>query len=325
MIYVKYSSPDVSLNLAAEYYFATEKILDDVVFMLWCPRPTLVVGNFQNIHEEVDTSYAAERGIDIVRRLSGGGTVYQDGGSVQFAFIEKREGDIDFTRYLSPICDALRELGINAEQNGRNDITVNGKKVSGNSQYRAGGRTIHHGTLLFSADINEMERATTLPDYKVSSKSIKSVRSRVANMREYTDKVKSSAEFMEYLSHYICKDNLYVPTEADLSAIEHIADAKFRAERSGNVSSRSPRFDFEKVCHFDGGNIIFSFKVKGGIIEEAAVRGDFFTEKSTDVLTRMLTGIPFTGEEVKKAVISSKFSAMGIDSLSLAEKLCDGI
>lgn len=325
MIYVKYSSPDVSLNLAAEYYFATEKILDDNVFTLWHPRPTLVVGNFQNIHEEVDTAYAAERGIDIVRRLSGGGTVYQDSGSVQFAFIEKREGDIDFTRYLAPICAALRELGIDAEQNGRNDLTVNGRKVSGNSQYRAGGRTIHHGTLLFSVDIDEMERATTLPDYKISSKSIKSVRSRVANMCEFTDKVNTPVEFMEYLAHYMCGENVYIPTNEDLAAFERIADEKFRAERRGNVSARSPKFDFEKVCRFDGGSIIFSFKVKSGVIEEAAVRGDFFTEKSTDGLKDALTGIPFTSEEVKLAVISSGFSAMGIENLSLAEKLSEGL
>ena len=119
MIYVKYSSPDVSLNLAAEYYFASEKKLGDEIFMMWQPRPTIVVGNFQNIHEEVDVPYAVGRGIDIVRRLSGGGTVYQDSGSVQYAFIEKRDGEIDFKRYLAPIINALKELGIPAEADGR--------------------------------------------------------------------------------------------------------------------------------------------------------------------------------------------------------------
>ena len=130
MVYVKYSSPDVSLNLAAEYYFASERTFDTDVFMLWQPRPTVVVGNFQNIHEEVDTAYAASRGIDIVRRLSGGGTVYQDGGSIQYAFIERRDGDIDFVRYLTPICQVLKSLGIDAVPNGRNDITVDGKNYA---------------------------------------------------------------------------------------------------------------------------------------------------------------------------------------------------
>ena len=190
MIYIKYSSPDVSLNLAAEYYFASEKTFDEDLFTLWQPRPTVVVGNFQNIHEEVDTAYAASRGIDIVRRMSGGGTVYQDGGSIQYAFIERRDGDIDFARYLTPICRVLKSLGIDAVPNGRNDITVDGKKVSGNSQYRVSGRTIHHGTLLFSVDVDEMERATRLPDYKAKSKGIKSVRSRVANLSDYTTAVK---------------------------------------------------------------------------------------------------------------------------------------
>lgn len=325
MIYVKYSSSDVSLNLAAEYYFATEHTFDEDVFMLWQPRPTIVVGSFQNIHEEVDVAYAAEHGIDIVRRLSGGGTVYQDEGSIQFAFIEKREGDIDFRRYLEPICTCLRELGIDAEINGRNDVTVDGKKVSGNSQYRAAGKTVHHGTLLFSVDIDEMARATTPPDYKISSKGIKSVRSRVCNMAPLTDKVKSPRELMEYLSRRVAGEAVYVPTESDIIRITQIADERFRAERRGNVSLRSPKFDFERVCTFKGGTVVVGFKVTRGVISEVSVKGDFFTNDGTESLVKTLTGCSFTRENVKRAVLDSGFSAMGITSGELAEKLSEGI
>jgi len=325
MIYVKYSSPDVSLNLAAEYYFATEHTFDEDVFMLWQPRPTIVVGNFQNIHEEVDVPYAISRGIDIVRRLSGGGTVYQDEGSIQFAFIEKREGDIDFRRYLEPICTCLRELGIDAEINGRNDVTVDGKKVSGNSQYRAGGKTVHHGTLLFSVDIDEMVRATTPPDYKISSKGIKSVRSRVANMCDYTDRMGTASEFMEYIARFMTGDNVYVPTEDDLRRIEEIANERFRAERQGNLSVKSPKFDFERVCTFKGGTVVVGFKVTRGVISGVSVKGDFFTNDGTESLVRTLTGCSFTRENVKRAVLDSGFSAMGITLCELAEKLSEGI
>jgi len=325
MIYVKYSSPDVSLNLAAEYYFATEHTFDEDVFMLWQPRPTIVVGSFQNIHEEVDVAYAAEHGIDIVRRLSGGGTVYQDEGSIQFAFIEKREGDIDFRRYLEPICTCLRELGIDAEINGRNDVTVDGKKVSGNSQYRAAGKTVHHGTLLFAVDIDEMERATRLPDYKISSKGIKSVRSRVCNMAPLTDKVKSPRELMEYLSRRVAGEAVYVPTESDIIRITQIADERFRAERRGNVSLRSPKFDFEKHCRFDGGSVIVRLTVKGGVIEHAEINGDFFSDVGTKSLCESLAGCPFTRDDVRCAVLDSGFSAMGITLCELAEKLSEGI
>ena len=325
MIYVKYSSPDVSLNLAAEYYFATERTFDDDVFTLWQPRPTIVVGSFQNIHEEVDVAYATSRGIDIVRRLSGGGTVYQDSGSIQFAFIERREGDIDFVRYLTPICAVLRELGIDAEINGRNDITVDGKKVSGNSQYRAGGKTVHHGTLLFSVDIDEMARATTPPDYKVSSKGIKSVRSRVCNMCDHTDKVKTSEEFMEYLARRVGGEHVYVPTTDDLVRIEEIADERFRAERRVNLSAKSPRFDFEKVCTLPGGSVIFRLTVKSGVIESADILGDFFSNTGIEPLVRALVGCAFTADAVTNAVVGSGFTAMGIDVCRLAEMLTAGI
>ena len=325
MVYVKYSSPDVSLNLAAEYYFASEKTFDGDVFMLWQPRPTVVVGNFQNIHEEVDTAYAAKRGIDVVRRMSGGGTVYQDGGSIQYAFIERRDGDIDFARYLAPICRVLNSLGIDAVPNGRNDITVDGKKVSGNSQYRVGGRTIHHGTLLFSVDIDEMERATRLPGYKATSKGIKSVRSRVANMADYTEAVKTPEEFMKYLGEKMEPESVYVPSAADLARIEEIANERFRAERGGNLSVRSPKFDIEMVCTFAGGNMIFAFTVKSGIITEASVRGDFFTDASVETLEKALTDVPFTASAVSEAVKGSGFSAMGITAAAIAEKLSEGI
>lgn len=325
MIYVKYSSPDVSLNLAAEYYFASEKKLGDEIFMLWQPRPTIVVGNFQNIHEEVDVPYAVSRGIDIVRRLSGGGTVYQDSGSVQYAFIEERDGEIDFKRYLAPIINALKELGIPAEADGRNDICVGGRKVSGNAQYRVGDITIHHGTLLFSADIGEMERATRPPEYKISSKSIKSVRERVVNMCTLTEKVKTPEAFMDYVAEYMNTDACYVPTEADLERIEQIADERFREERKHGIAAKSPAFCMEKTVKFDGGVLTVAFNVKNGTIESARLLGDFFTSHSGETLTGALAGISFEGKDVRDAIIASGFEVMGMDNGTLADKLSENV
>lgn len=325
MIYVKYSSPDVSLNLAAEYYFATEKPLGDEIFMLWQPRPTIVVGSFQNIHEEVDVAYAVSHGIDIVRRLSGGGTVYQDNGSIQYAFIAQGDSEINFRRYLDPMIGALRELGIDAVADGRNDICACGKKVSGNAQYRVVDKTVHHGTLLFSADIGEMERATHPPKYKISSKSIKSVRERVINMCTLTDKVKTPCEFMEYLAEKIGGCVTYTPSEQDIKRIEHIADEKFRRERREGLAAHSPAFDMEAAVRFDGGVLILSFKVKSGIIESAHLSGDFFTTHSADILTDALTGTKFSREAVTAAVKRSGFEVMGMDNGTLAEKLSENV
>lgn len=325
MIYVKFSSPDVSVNLAAEYYFAAVKPLGDEIFMLWQPRPTIVVGNFQNIHEEVDVAYAKSRGIDIVRRLSGGGTVYQDSGSIQYAFIADGDRDINFRRYLEPMVAVLRELGINATADGRNDICADGKKVSGNAQYRVGNVTVHHGTLLFSADIGEMERSTRPPEYKISSKSIKSVRERVVNMCTLTDKVKTPSEFMDYLADRLGGKVIYVPTEGDIEQIRRIADEKFRTEKKEGLAAKSPAFDLEKTVRFNGGVLTLSLKVKSGKIESARLSGDFFTSHPATNLTDALRGVTFTREEVKLAVTRSAFEVMGMDNATLAEKLSEDV
>ncbi len=319
--YVKYSSPSVKDNLAAEYYFASEKCFDGVTFMLWQPRPTIVVGRFQNVYEEVDLSYVKEKNIDVVRRLSGGGTVYQDEGCIQYAFIEKTSGGIDFVRYLEPMIATLRSLGIPAERDGRNDITAEGKKVSGNSQYRVNDHTIHHGTLLFSTDLAEMVRATRLPDYKVTSKSIKSVRERVVNMCELTDQVKTPEQFFACLEKSFEYSEVYVPNEYDLRRIECIKNEHFAEDVKSYPSKNSPKFSFEKTCKFDGGTVIVGLSVDRGVVTTAEIKGDFFTECDVAAAAKLLVGVPFERESLKNAVKVSPFSAMGISAEALADKL----
>ena len=132
MIYIETNSADVCYNFGAEYYFTAEKPLDGTVFLFWRTTPTLMVGRYQNVLEEVDRAYADAHGIRIVRRMSGGGTIYTDLGGWQFTFIEDaRAEDIQFQRYISPVIDALAELGVEAAFNGRNDLTIAGRKVSG--------------------------------------------------------------------------------------------------------------------------------------------------------------------------------------------------
>lgn len=325
MIYAEFSSPDVSLNLAAEYYFASERRLGDEVFMLWQPRRTIVVGNFQNIHEEVDVAYATSHGIDIVRRLSGGGTVYQDGGSIQYAFIGEGEREINFKKYLEPVIASLHRLGIDAEADGRNDICVGGRKVSGNAQYRVGDVIIHHGTLLFSADLDEMERACRPPEYKITSKSIKSVRERVVNMCTLTDKVKTAEEFMRYTVDAMNVDARYIPNAHDLERIEEIAEERFREERKNGFAARSPAFSFEKSVRFDGGLITLSCEVKNGKISSARLGGDFFTACDADILTDALVGCDFKRDDVRGAILRSAFGVMGMDCETLSVRLSENI
>ena len=320
MIYIDTGTTDACENFGAEYYFAAEKILDDEVLLLWRTTPTLMLGKYQNVFEEVDLDYAREKNISLVRRMSGGGTIYTDEGAVQYTFIGAGNEEIEFERYMLPVIDVLRGLGIPAERDGRNDIVACGRKVSGNAQFKLAGRTVHHGSLLFSTDLDEMDRATRLPEYKITSKSIKSVRERVRNMSTLTDAVKTSEEFAAVLREKL-SDSVYVLTDEDRRRISELADEKFRVDVMGNTSA----FDFEKVCAFEAGRVIVGLKVKRGIVTEASVRGDFFAAGGTDSLTDALTGVKFDKKAIYDAVVSSDFSAYGINAASLAEELTKGL
>ena len=140
MIYIETGSADVYYNFGLEYYFTLEKRLPETVFLFWRTTPTLMVGKYQKVLEEINKPYADEHGIHLVRRMSGGGTIYTDMGGWQFTFIQHKEaGEIEFGQYIAPVIDALREMGVSASFNGRNDLTIDGKKFSGNAQYRLGG------------------------------------------------------------------------------------------------------------------------------------------------------------------------------------------
>ena len=146
MIYIETGSTDVYYNFGLENYFTVEKRLPDTVFLFWRTTPTLMVGKYQNILEEINKPYADAHGIHLVRRMSGGGTIYTDLGGWQFSFIQHREaGEIEFGQYIAPVIGALEEMGVTASFNGRNDLTIDGRKFSGNAQYRLGDCIVHHG------------------------------------------------------------------------------------------------------------------------------------------------------------------------------------
>lgn len=162
MIYIETGSTDVYYNFALEYYFTLEKRLPETVFLFWRTTPTLMVGKYQNVLEEINKPYADAHKIRLVRRMSGGGTIYTDLGGWQFTFIEHSDQtQIDFSQYIGPVVDAVRELGADAGFNGRNDLLIGGRKFSGNAQYRLPGCIVHHGSLLYDTDLAQMAAATT--------------------------------------------------------------------------------------------------------------------------------------------------------------------
>ena len=303
-------------NFAFEYYMAIERDLDDDLFMLWQNEPSVIVGKFQNTLEEVNLEYTGKKGIHIARRLSGGGTVYHDFGVWLFTFVTKSsDKGIDFTRFLTPIIDALRDLGLDVRATGRNDIALypegseRGYKISGNSQYNKNGITVHHGTLLFDTDIEEMVRATTPKDYKITSKAIKSVRERVTNIRQHLKKDMTSAEFAAYLAERLT-DKKYEYTNADLNRIGEIEREMFTPD-SWNLGS-NPQFELKKTLHFEGGTIDIGLTVKHSKIISAGFTGDFFLGDADDIESA-LCDVDFVPEAVRAALTPFEGVLMNID------------
>lgn len=309
MIYIETGSADVCYNFGAEYYFTVEKPLEDTVFLFWRTTPTLMVGRYQNVLEEVDRAYAAAHGIRIVRRMSGGGTIYTDPGGWQFTFIEDaREEDIQFQRYIAPVTGALAELGVEASFNGRNDLTVGGKKISGNAQYRLGGRVVHHGSLLFDTDLEQMAAATTVDRYKIQSKSIPSVRERVTNIAWHLPTPMDAEAFKAKIVEHILgpEGTVYVITPEDGRRIRELGEERFASWES--TYGQGPAFNIERVGRFSGGTTRFRLEVKRGVIRQAAVSGDFFATLDGEAFGNALAGCRYERDAVRAAL-----EALGAD------------
>lgn len=317
MYYIDTKSDKASENFAYEYYFASEKHLKDSILLLWSTVPTVMAGKYQIIPEEINTAYAESSGIEIIRRLSGGGTIYTDKGTLQFSVIEDGEKEISFEKFMSPVAKALRDMGADAEIDGRNDIILSGRKISGNAQYKVKSYTVHHGSLLFDADIGKMEKALSLPEYKILSKGIKSVRSRVINLKDRLPGVENIETFAEIIKEHFTPLEEYVPTEEDLGRIREIEKEMFSCDIYEMIKT-GPAFDIEKAVKLSGGNVIAGLKIKKGIITDASVHGDFFSESGTEKFEKALIGKPYTKEGILSAALESGFSAYNIDPEELA-------
>lgn len=310
VVYIETDTSNVYRNFAIEYYIAAESNLletlgCDVIFLFWRTTPTLMVGKYQNVYKEINLSYAKEQNINIVRRLSGGGTIYTDEGGWQFTFItDKNTETISFGEFIAPVISALASIGITAKLSGRNDILVNGKKVSGNAQYKLGGKTVHHGSLLFSTNIEQMVASTTVADYKIISKGIRSVRERVTNINEHLQKQIAPEQFKQLMvSHILQNGTKYVLTDAQNERIEVLAKEKF--ESWDAIFGAEPKFSIAKNAHLAGGNVELHFDVKKGIVTDCAIYGDFFATVDALQIVHAVRGSRFEKQAIAQSLINA--------------------
>lgn len=306
MIYLKCDSDSANFNFALEKYAMEELDLSDEYFMFWRTRPTLMVGRYQNTLAEINMSVAKANNINIIRRITGGGTIYTDLNGWQFSFIAKNTGtnqpkQIDFEHFTRPVLDALHTLGVRACLSGRNDLVVEGKKISGNAQYVRKDVTLHHGSLLFDTNLENLVRALTPDDEKLVTKGIQSVRQRVANIAEYMEDKISTLEFRDIMLRHLLKNaQTHTLSSADISRVNEIKQARFDTWEwnFGN----NPKYNISKEKRFAGGKLCVQSFVEEGKISDIRFYGDFFAKEGLDKLALHFLGCPYKEDEILKVL-----------------------
>ncbi len=264
-------------NLALEEYFFKQIKEDSII--LWQSKNAIVVGKHQNALAEINLPFALENNIDIVRRLSGGGTVFHDLGNLNFTFIQTGEKEklVDFSRFLKPIIMALAELGIEASQGKRNELLVDGKKISGNAEHTFKNRVLHHGTLLFNSNLSTLIKSLRINPLKYQDKAIKSVQSRVVNIQDHLSNTDFNT-FRKSLKNSLMQqfeiECEYELNENDKLQINTLEKEKYRTW-DWNYGY-SPSYTLNKILNFNGQNINFKIEVKKGEILNIESDNDSF-------------------------------------------------
>jgi lipoate---protein ligase len=268
------------MNLAIEEYALKNLDINETYLLFYINKPSIIIGKNQNTIEEINTEYVEENGITVVRRLSGGGAVYHDLGNLNFSFITKDDGESfhNFKKFTEPVIQALKKLGVNAELSGRNDIEVDGRKISGNAQFSTRGRMFSHGTLMLDSEIDHVVSALRVKKDKIESKGIKSIRSRVANISEFLKEKVTVEEFRQLLLTNIF-DGLdeipeYVLTEEDWEKIHQLSENRYQTWEWNY--GKSPKFNLHHSNRFPIGSIDVRLEVNKGVIDDCKIYGDFF-------------------------------------------------
>ena len=299
MLLISHDCTDPAWNLALDEYLLTH--FTEEVLSLWRNGPSVIVGRNQNALEEIDQDFVRARGIAVVRRLTGGGAVFHDLGNVNYTLVQPyQEGDFNnYAKFTRPIVDFLAELGVRAELSGRNDLLVEGRKCSGNAQAVRGGRILHHGTLLFSADLAQLAGALRPRDIKIQSKGVKSVSSRVTNLAGHLPEPMRVEAFLDRLrAWFLARPGVrpYQLTAEDRAAVDALRAAKYGAW-AWNFGA-SPRYTWARAAKYPFGLVDVRLRVEGGVIQEAVLYGDYFGRRDSGELAAALAGLPHRREAV---------------------------
>lgn len=320
------TTTDPAFNLAAEEYVFEKLPRDCMYVMLWQNDNAIIVGKHQNTLAQINEAFVREKGIRVVRRLSGGGAVYHDMGNLNYTIIADGDGALDFGKFCRIVLDALARVGVQGEINGRNDMTIDGKKFSGNAQYAKQGRVMHHGTILFDSDGSVLANALQVDEEKIKAKGVKSVRSRVTNVRPYLPKDMPLKQFKKVLLGSILTrfpGEEYIFTPEDLAEIEKLS-VRYR-DWDWNYG-RSPACDLVRKKRIEGcGTVEAYLTLDQGRIRQLQFRGDFFSARDPEELAQRLTGLPLQRQTLETALLAEDVGSffMGLDKQSFLDILCE--
>lgn len=306
MIYIRNDDNRPQFNLALEQYVFDSLNQFDEIFLLWINEPSIIVGKNQNTIQEINLDYVKENNINVVRRLSGGGAVYHDYGNLNYTIISKSKetSAFNFEAFSQPVIEVLAKLGVKAEFSGRNDITIDGQKFCGNAQYMKKGKVLHHGAMLFDTDLEVLGKALKVSKDKIESKGVKSVRSRVTNIKDHLKEDITVEDFKQLLLEHMFKENKeieeYKLTEEDYANINKLMEERY-ATWEWNFGS-SPDFNIEKSRRFPSGKVETKIDVQEGIIKGIKFYGDFFGGGEISDVEDKFIGIKYKEDEISKVL-----------------------
>ena len=300
MVYIQLPQDEerqLSFYLAMEEYVARETDVHDA-FFIWQVEPSVIFGRNQLIENEVNIDYCRRNGVKMYRRKSGGGCVYADKSNMMLSFVTSSDYVcLTYNRYIMMVVEALRKIGIDAKANGRNDIMIDGRKVSGNAFYHIPGRSIVHGTMLYDTDMRNMTACITPDDEKLLSKGVKSVRQHIALLKDYT--TMSLDEIKKSIIQSICDTTMTLDEEA----VRKIKEIEKEYLTEEFIYGNNPRYTLKRKRRIEGvGTIEARMEVKNSIIRDIDLKGDFFLTGDIDTIRKALKGKQLAKEDILSAL-----------------------
>lgn len=300
MIYVNLNDAkerELSFYLAMEEYVA-RNMKERECFFMWQVEPTVIFGRNQLIENEVNVPFCEKHGIKMFRRKSGGGCVYADKGNIMFSYITK-EDNVGFTfyKYINMILVMLEKLNVKATTSGRNDILIDGRKVSGNAFYRIPGRSVVHGTMLYDSDVEAMMASITPSEQKLKSKGVTSVSQRITQLKDYIDL--SMEQFKDFAKNTLCNGEITLQQKE----VENILEIEKEYRSYDFIYGNNPKYAVTHHHWVDGvGEMEVRMEVKNGVIQSLNLLGDYFIVGELDALLKSLKGVKLNKDDINSVL-----------------------